>query len=333
MGGGEVIMEVLWWRLPPGWLAETLGGDSPIPWFTFLPHIVQWRRGGSTSAVCNLVVTSLKTPLRPVWSCGTVLCGVVRLVSDHRRNQMRMSLSAQRESGAAVNCGDLTATSWKKSKTSSQLSVLVTNVSAVACLFFTVFFFLSSYYSLYLSLLSFSLSFSSPPSSPPSSALSMTEQAKILRGYPVSVPPSRIDAFVRNYKRKTALRRIQYRWFFYLVRSLAAAQRSISMMGRRILLPSVAKAIVMLIEITKFESSDPARANATTDSPRDLFPTDACLNVSWISPGVLILVSMPILGKSSQTFYIFRRPARSCAWALKSNRYSCYRVCSDDDGV
>ena len=58
---------------------------------------------------------------------------------------MRMSLSAQRESGAAVNCGDLTATSWKKSKTSSQLSVLVTNVSAVACLFFTVLFFLSSY--------------------------------------------------------------------------------------------------------------------------------------------------------------------------------------------
>ena len=81
-------------------------------------------------------------------------------------------------------------------------------------------------------------------------------------------------------------------------------------MGRRILLPSVAKAMVMLIEIKKFESSDPARANATTDSPRDLFPIDACLNVSLISPGVSILVSMPILGKSSQTFYIFRRPAR-----------------------
>ena len=79
------------------------------------------------------------------------------------------------------------------------------------------------------------------------------------------------------------------------------------MMGRRILLPSVAKAIVMLIEITKFDSSGPARANATTDSPRDLFPTDACMNVSWTFPGVELLVSMARLVKLSQTFLYFSK--------------------------
>ena len=50
-----------------------------------------------------------------------------------RWNQMRARLSAQRDSGAAITRGDLTATAWRKSNTLSQLSEMVVNVSAVAC--------------------------------------------------------------------------------------------------------------------------------------------------------------------------------------------------------
>ena len=46
-------------------------------------------------------------------------------------------------------------------------------------------------------------------------------------------------------------------------------------------------------------------AKATTDSPRDLFPTAAWPNVNWISPGVVLLVSMARFGKSSQTLLYF----------------------------
>ena len=76
-------------------------------------------------------------------------------------------------------------------------------------------------------------------------------------------------------------------------------------MGRRILLLSVAKAISMLIETIEVESRFPARANTTTDTPRDLFPTVTCVNVSWTSFGVALLVGMARLGKSSQTFLYF----------------------------
>ena len=52
------------------------------------------------------------------------------------------------------------------------------------------------------------------------------------------------------------------------------------MIGRRILSPSVAKAMLMPIETTEGGSSDPVRANAATDSLKDLSSTDACANVS-----------------------------------------------------
>ena len=76
-------------------------------------------------------------------------------------------------------------------------------------------------------------------------------------------------------------------------------------MGRQILLPSMEKAIFMLIETTEVESRFPARANATTYYPIDLLPTSACAKVSWTSPGVTLLVSMVRLGNSSQTFFYF----------------------------
>ena len=72
-------------------------------------------------------------------------------------------------------------------------------------------------------------------------------------------------------------------------------------------MPSVAKAMVVSIKKTEGESSDPSRVNTATDSPRDLFPTDACMNVSWTFPGVELLVSMARLVKLSQTFLYFSK--------------------------
>ena len=93
-----------------------------------------------------------------------------------------------------------------------------------------------------------------------------------------------------------ALRGVQYHCFFNQARSLAMAQRKTSVMGRRILLLSVAKVMLMSVETIEVEFSDPDRANAVTDSPRNLFPTEACTNFSWTSPGVVLLASMAILG-------------------------------------
>ena len=98
---------------------------------------------------------------------------------------------------------------------------------------------------------------------------------------------------------------IQSHCFFMPTRSPAAAQSSTSVMGKRILLPLAAKAISIYIETTEDESKLQARRNATTDYLWDLFPTDACTNVSWDSPSVALSVSMERSGKSSQTFLYF----------------------------
>ena len=68
--------------------------------------------------VYNLVATSLNTPVKPVWSCGVILVGVVRFVSDHRQNQTRAHFSARRDSGAAITRGDFTVKSLRKDNTS-----------------------------------------------------------------------------------------------------------------------------------------------------------------------------------------------------------------------
>ena len=95
--------------------------------------------GRRASTVCNLVATSVKTTVRPVWFCGTGLGGVGRLVSIHQQNQARVRLSARRESGATMTHGDLNVTAWRNAKTSSQLSAMVANLSAVVCFVFPVF--------------------------------------------------------------------------------------------------------------------------------------------------------------------------------------------------
>ena len=70
-------------------------------------------------------------------------------------------------------------------------------------------------------------------------------------------------------------------------------------------MPSMVNVMLMSIETTEDESSDPARTNAATDLPRGFPPTDACTNVSYNFPGKALLVSMAILGKSPHTFLYF----------------------------
>ena len=96
--------------------------------------------GRSSSTVCNLVATSVNTPVRPVRSCRTVLGYMEKLVLFHQQNQTHTHFYAQRESGATVTQGDFTAMAWKKAKTLSQFSAIVTNVSVLSFFFFTVLF-------------------------------------------------------------------------------------------------------------------------------------------------------------------------------------------------
>ena len=159
--------------------------------------------GRSASTVCNLVATSAKTPMGPMWSCGAGLGGVGRLMSVQQRNQTRARLSARRESGDTVTHGDLTATAWRKAKTSSHLSAMVVNVSAVAC-------FALPFFVIFLSSASTPPSISSSSSSPPLSfspsfAHSVIETEKIFRSSPASDYMLRIAASVRNAGRRTLI--------------------------------------------------------------------------------------------------------------------------------
>ena len=129
MDGGEVGIEVYLVVLAARMTLWALGGIRSHPLVYFPASCCAVMTGRSDSVVCNLVAVSLKTPVRPMWYCGEVLVGVVRFVSDHRQKQTSICFSAQRESGAAMTRGDLTVTAWKKSKTSSQLSVMVANIS------------------------------------------------------------------------------------------------------------------------------------------------------------------------------------------------------------
>ena len=160
--------------------------------------------GRSASVVCNQVATSVRTPVIPMWSCGSGLGNVGRLRSAQQRSQTHARLSVRRESGAAMTHGDFTAMTWRNSKTLSQSSAMVFNVSAVACFALPGFaVFLSS--ALMVTTLSSSLSSSAPLEFSPSFAHSVMEQAKIFRRSPASDSPWRIAASVRNGGRRTAL--------------------------------------------------------------------------------------------------------------------------------
>ena len=189
-----------------------VGGRRSQPFVSF--SALRWAvmTGRSASAVCNRVATSVRTPVRPRWSCGVGLGGLGRLTSVQRWNQMRARLSARRESGAAMTQGDLTATACRKAKTSSQSSAMVANVSAAAvsaeaCFALPGFTFASS--SSIVTTLLLSLTSSASLVESASNAHSVMERAKILRSLPASDSPWRIAASVRIGGRRKALRGVQ----------------------------------------------------------------------------------------------------------------------------
>ena len=61
----------------------------------------------------------------------------------------------------------------------------------------------------------------------------------------------------------------------------------------------------ILRETTEGELRSSAREKTAMDYPNDLFPTAAWLNVTSTLPGIVLLVSIARLGKSSQTFLYF----------------------------
>ena len=89
--------------------------------------------------------------------------------------------------------------------------------------------------------------------------------------------------------------------FFYLARLPTAERRSTLVRGGQILLPAMAKAMLMLMDTTDGSPSDPVRVKAVTDYPRDLLPTNACASGSCTLPGVDLLVVIVRFGKYFHT--------------------------------
>ena len=104
--------------------------------------------------------------------------------------------------------GDLTATSWMKTKTLSQSSEMVVNVLAVACFALPSFADFYSSASMVMALYSL-LSSSASLVFSPTFSHSVMEQAKIFRRSPASESLWRIAASVRNGGRMTALSGVQ----------------------------------------------------------------------------------------------------------------------------
>ena len=132
VGGGEVGMEVPVVALAARMTRWAVGGRRSHPFVSFFVSCWAATTVRSYLSVCSRVATSVRTPVRPRWSCGDGVGGLGMFTSVHSWNQTRVRLSAQRQSGAGMNHGDLIATAWRNSKTSSQLSVIVVNVSVVA---------------------------------------------------------------------------------------------------------------------------------------------------------------------------------------------------------
>ena len=93
----------------------------------------------------------------------------------------------------------------------------------------------------------------------------------------------------------------QSRIFLDFASSPAAAQRRTYVVRRRILSPSPENVHSISIDTTVGASRDPAREKVVTVFPRGLFPADMCTYVTWMSPGVALLVITARFGKSVQT--------------------------------
>ena len=97
VGGGEVEMEVPVVALAARMKLWAVGGRQSHPFVSFSAPLWEATTGRSTSAVCNWVTMLVITTMRPMWSCGSGLCGVGRLASVQRWNQTRALVRAMRE--------------------------------------------------------------------------------------------------------------------------------------------------------------------------------------------------------------------------------------------
>ena len=176
------------------------------------------------------------------------------------RNQKRASLSAQRNSGVAMICGDFTMTAWKKAKTLLLLAAMVAKVSEL-------------YFALSLPLCSISSPSIGKSSSSSFTNLSFSSSTKFaamhfadnFNRFATVVFLSNMASSVRNGGRSTAFSTTQYLCFFDLARLPTEAQESTLVTGIRILLPAMAKEILTSMETTVGASRNPSRAKAVTD--------------------------------------------------------------------
>ena len=129
--------------------------------------------------------------------------------------------------------------------------------------------------------------------------------AKIFSIASAAVYPSVSTVSVRNGRSRTLFLDVQYQIFLGFASSTVAARRRTYVVRRRIFSPLPAKASSISINTTVDASMDPARAKAVTVSPRGFFPTDACAYVTWVSPGVALLVSTARFGNYVHTHLNF----------------------------
>ena len=94
VGGGEVGMEDPVVALSARMTRWAVGGRRSHPFVSFSVSCWAATTGRSASAVCNRVAMSVRTPVRPRWSCGAGLRGLGRLTYVQRWNQTRARLSA-----------------------------------------------------------------------------------------------------------------------------------------------------------------------------------------------------------------------------------------------
>ena len=148
---------------------------------------------------------------------GTEMRGVergVRCCADQRRNQACVQLSARSKRGAAATRRAFTATAWKNAMMLLQLAVILSATSRAATDFSVAF-------PSVLSLLFFVSSPSESLSLSPYNVLvvdsdlcSAILEANIFKSSPVTVPPLRMIASVRNGMRRMTFSASQSRSFF-----------------------------------------------------------------------------------------------------------------------
>ena len=105
VGGDKVAMEVPMVALAARMTSWAVGGRRPHLLVSL--SISRWAAttGRRASDMCSRVATSVRTSVRPMWSCGAGVGGFGRCMSVQHRNQTRAHLSTQRESGSAITRG------------------------------------------------------------------------------------------------------------------------------------------------------------------------------------------------------------------------------------